>query len=300
MKQFIITEEEKRYIKGLYEQVDPNAQAYNDAAEKELIRLYPDNEYLTKTAQEITKTLDYATKEGSDKYPKYQMNATLVPYIKKLIQTKSENKINFDKTSRVQPVTKTSTKTSTSTTTSTYYLGTDKNANFTVIGGKDIPGGKELTVNLTNIGFYLKKQNYLDGVDVSKLTGKLTYTSSNGLVKLTVILPTNTSPEMVKSINYAFDFMFNDIVTKGVSIDEKNFFHDDTLVARLKNIKTPTTPVGGVSQQPIAGEKINTTNDKLYDYKLSNGKYYYSKKGLNQWVEAKGAGLNNIKTKVKF
>jgi hypothetical protein len=45
--------------------------------------------------------------------------------------------------------------------------------------------------------------------------------------------------------------MFNDIVTTGVSIDEKNFFYDTTLVARLKNIKTPTTPVGGVSQKPM-------------------------------------------------
>jgi hypothetical protein len=47
-------------------------------------------------------------------------------------------------------------------------------------------------------------------------------------------------------------------------------------------------------------EKINTTNDKTYDYKLSNGKYYYSLKGQNKWVEAKGSGLNAIKTKVKF
>ena len=53
-------------------------------------------------------------------------------------------------------------------------------------------------------------------------------------------------------------------------------------------------------RQIIAEEKINTTNDKTYDYKLSNGKYYYSLKGQNKWVEAKGNGLNSIKTKVKF
>ena len=46
--------------------------------------------------------------------------------------------------------------------------------------------------------------------------------------------------------------------------------------------------------------KINTTNDRSYDYKLENGKYYYSKKGLNKWIEAKGKGLESIKTKVKF
>ena len=49
-----------------------------------------------------------------------------------------------------------------------------------------------------------------------------------------------------------------------------------------------------------AQEKINTTNDKYYDYKLSNGKYYYTKKGLNKWVEATGKSLEAIKTKVKF
>jgi hypothetical protein len=48
------------------------------------------------------------------------------------------------------------------------------------------------------------------------------------------------------------------------------------------------------------GEKINTTNDKSYDYKLSNGKYYYSTKGQNKWIEAKGKGLDSIKSKVKF
>ena len=46
--------------------------------------------------------------------------------------------------------------------------------------------------------------------------------------------------------------------------------------------------------------KINTTNDKTYDYKLENGKYYYSLKGQNKWVEATGKGLESIKTKVKF
>ena len=53
-------------------------------------------------------------------------------------------------------------------------------------------------------------------------------------------------------------------------------------------------------QQPNVQEKINTTNDKSYDYKLSNGKYYYTKKGMNQWVEATGKSLESIKSKVKF
>jgi hypothetical protein len=48
------------------------------------------------------------------------------------------------------------------------------------------------------------------------------------------------------------------------------------------------------------GEKINTTNDRSYDYKLSNGKYYYSKKNENNWIEAKGKGLESIKNNIEF
>jgi hypothetical protein len=48
------------------------------------------------------------------------------------------------------------------------------------------------------------------------------------------------------------------------------------------------------------GGNVNTTHDKSYDYKLEDGKYYYSLKGQNKWTEAKGNGLLSIKTKVKF
>ncbi len=59
-------------------------------------------------------------------------------------------------------------------------------------------------------------------------------------------------------------------------------------------------PQQGQSPQQNQGEKINTTHDKSYDYKLSNGKYYYSAKGQNKWVESTGKSLEAIKTKVKF
>ena len=56
-----------------------------------------------------------------------------------------------------------------------------------------------------------------------------------------------------------------------------------------------------------AGDKINTTNDKSYDYKLSGGKYYFKGKAnttyatkFPNWTEAKGKGLESIKSKVKF
>jgi hypothetical protein len=44
-------------------------------------------------------------------------------------------------------------------------------------------------------------------------------------------------------------------------------------------------------------EKINNTVDENYDYKTVDGKYYYSQKGKNSWVEATGDLLEKI---VKF
>jgi hypothetical protein len=63
------------------------------------------------------------------------------------------------------------------------------------------------------------------------------------------------------------------------------------------------TNTGGVQLSQAA--KINTTNDKSFDYALDNGKYYFKGKGTQaskypNWVEAKGNGLNSIKSKVKF
>ena len=53
--------------------------------------------------------------------------------------------------------------------------------------------------------------------------------------------------------------------------------------------------------------KINTTNDKSYDYMLFNNKYYFKGKQNTQagskypkWVEATGKGLESIKNNVKF
>ena len=54
-----------------------------------------------------------------------------------------------------------------------------------------------------------------------------------------------------------------------------------------------------------SNEKTNTTYDKNYDYKLSDGKYYFKGKGslatkYPNWVEATGKGLESIKNNVKF
>ena len=67
-----------------------------------------------------------------------------------------------------------------------------------------------------------------------------------------------------------------------------------------KNVLPKPNQQQGQSPQQNQGEKINTTHDDSYDYKLSGGKYYYSKKNENNWIEAKGKGLEAIKTKIKF
>jgi len=69
---------------------------------------------------------------------------------------------------------------------------------------------------------------------------------------------------------------------------------------KLVSTQQPTTATTQSNTSQAAGEKINTTNDRSYDYKLSGGKYYYSAKGQNKWIEAKGKGLESIKSKVKF
>jgi hypothetical protein len=69
---------------------------------------------------------------------------------------------------------------------------------------------------------------------------------------------------------------------------------------KLVSTQQPTTATTQSNTSQAAGEKINTTNDRSYDYKLSGGKYYYSAKGQNKWIEAKGKGLQSIKSKVKF
>jgi hypothetical protein len=67
----------------------------------------------------------------------------------------------------------------------------------------------------------------------------------------------------------------------------------------LKSIENP--------QATTTTEKINTTHDKDYDYKLENNKYFFKgKQGrpsatkYPNWVEATGKGLESIKKNVKF
>ena len=74
---------------------------------------------------------------------------------------------------------------------------------------------------------------------------------------------------------------------------------EDDGVITTKEIKRLRDSIAQDSAKQQVG-KINTSHDKSYDYKLENGKYYYSLKGQNKWVEATGDGLLSIKTNVKF
>jgi hypothetical protein len=80
-----------------------------------------------------------------------------------------------------------------------------------------------------------------------------------------------------------------------------------TGTATTPSSTTPSSTTTGTGGSPTTTEKINTTTDRAYDYKLSNGKYYFKGKPNTQyakkypdWVEAKGTGLGHIMTNVKF
>lgn len=61
------------------------------------------------------------------------------------------------------------------------------------------------------------------------------------------------------------------------------------------------------STQSQTGEKINTTSDRSFDYKLSNGEYFFKGKSNTSfgskypnWTKATGTALDSIKTKIRF
>ena len=47
-------------------------------------------------------------------------------------------------------------------------------------------------------------------------------------------------------------------------------------------------------------EILNTTHDKVWDYKKVGDEYYTKRKTSDKWIKATGTSLNAIKTKVKF
>jgi len=51
-----------------------------------------------------------------------------------------------------------------------------------------------------------------------------------------------------------------------------------------------------IKNVPIQKQNINTTFDKVYDYKFENGKYFYKRKNRQKWIRAKREkSINAIK-----
>jgi hypothetical protein len=176
-------EDEKRRILNLHkkfineqtaETVDPNTQALTDVAEKELNRLYPNNSFMTLTADDINKKLAYEIKVGDVNNPqengKNVMNSNLVPYIKKLIQTKSNNNIKFDNASAVTTPTN-----SQAVTTPENKITKLQNLLNTKFGSTLVPDGKWGPKTAAAVQQALSKSN----TPVSTVDNKTTVTKDN-------------------------------------------------------------------------------------------------------------------------
>jgi hypothetical protein len=140
------------------------------------------------------------------------------------------------------------------TSTTTYKLGdhtTTPNFTFNVISAKEIPGGKQMVINLDKIAMQGGKMLNGWSWDFNNrlgLTGVLT--SENGKVSLkinpisddilTKNFPPNTDrpderPVTFETLKDAIEFNLpTNLVNGTMSVDELN---DKTLVTRLKNIK---------------------------------------------------------------
>lgn len=99
---------------------------------------------------------------------------------------------------------------------------------------------------------------------------------------------------------------FTTTVSNNNQYEDENNFLSKNLDKVCKGVSNQNKPNSGkvnsgkVNTGSGSKAKINTTNDGDYDYKLENGKYYYSAKGKNSWIEATGPGLDAIKKIVKF
>ena len=126
--------------------------------------------------------------------------------------------------------------------------------------------------------------------------------------------PADTNQKSIFNfLNRDKKIFFNISVKVGEELENLTFTANFTQVSTQGTTGTGEQPrATGTGEQPGTGgspaaEKINTTNDRAYDYKLSNGKYYFKGKPNTQyakkypnWVEAKGTGLGHIMTNVKF
>jgi glycyl-tRNA synthetase beta subunit len=105
-----------------------------------------------------------------------------------------------------------------------------------------------------------------------------------------------------KGDGYCNDDSEGEVTTKDIKslMDNIGSYIDSNVNSGLWEKFMSIQPNYDQDQKNNKEEKINTTNDKSYDYKLSDGKYYYSTKGQNNWVESTGKGLESIKANIKF
>jgi len=130
--------------------------------------------------------------------------------------------------------------------------------------------------------------------------------ATSGLAALTTGL---TSPDLFKGDKEKLDDKdetkkyVNPLDKDGNQIPdimEKNLITGEPLKKETNSQKTTNQTTNKVNQPLVDAPKINTTNDNSYDYKLEGGKYFYSEKGKNNWIEASGKGLDSIIKQVKF
>ena len=153
-----------------------------------------------------------------------------------------------------------------------------------------------------------KRKEYFDKLEGQKknLTFALAKLARQNLLDAVVNqLGSYSKPMGNAQKDFLNDLVVNLKATKPIYDKFKTFPEDQWNEFVQKNVTVDTPQVSNepeTSDQPSqeGDEKINTTNDRSYDYKLSGGKYYYSTKGQNNWIEAKGKGLEAIKSKIKF
>ena len=129
--------------------------------------------------------------------------------------------------------------------------------------------------------------------------------ATSGLAALTTGL---TSPDLFKGDKEKLDE--KDETKKYVTPIDKDgnqipdVLENDLFTGKKKNTNIQNTTnqtTNKVNAPLVDAPKINTTHDDSYDYKLEGGKYFYSEKGKNNWIEAPpGKGLDSIIKKVKF
>jgi hypothetical protein len=128
---------------------------------------------------------------------------------------------------------------------------------------------------------------------------------------IAVTVKTDNLPEFVKKYDTSLPLNPDGtVVVAGYNKKFKYMIENNELI--FVSTEQPKTSSPGAAQTSvsktdsgISSEKINKTHDRVFDYMLKDGKYYFKGKGAYtakypKWVEAAGDGLDKIKKMVKF